>query len=409
MRALLLLGCLLALPARGGTAPEILELLPVAQARALLEQDPAVRAASAALEAARREGRMLELSPYDWNARATTNRRTARDSPYPEWNLGVERTLRLPAKGGADRAAASATVEAARARYGEAMHEAARRLSTLYLDWLAAERAAALAEANRKAAHDNLSAADKRVRAGDASRLERGIAQADAAEQDRLANDARTLAGAAWGRLQARYPGLSRNPPALPTPLPPAADAAYWRERIVAQNDTLKAAEAQLHRSLAQRERLRAERVPDPTVGVFTASEWGGAERLLGLYVSIPLPGERRSLGAERGEYIAEAAREEARNVKRSLEADVAGAVAGAAGAYESWKIAESAVQAAEENARLVQRAYALGEADLQALLLARRQATGAAQSALASRVSAIRAYSLLLIDAHLIWGLEHD
>lgn len=409
MRALLLLGCLLALPARGGTAPEILELLPVAQARALLEQDPAVRAASAALEAARREGRMLELSPYDWNARATTNRRTARDSPYPEWNLGVERTLRLPAKGGADRAAASATVEAARARYGEAMHEAARRLSTLYLDWLAAERAAALAEANQKAAHDNLSAADKRVRAGDASRLERGIAQADAAEQDRLANDARTLAGAAWVRLQARYPGLSRNPPALPAPLPPTADAAYWRERIVAQNDTLKAAEAQVLRSLAQRERLRAERIPDPTVGAFTASEWGGAERLLGLYVSIPLPGERRSLGAERGEYLAEAAREEARSVKRSLEADVAGAVAGAAGAYESWKIAESAVQAAEENARLMQRAYALGEADLQALLLARRQATGAAQSALASRVSAIRAYSLLLIDAHLIWDLAHD
>lgn len=410
MRALVLLGCLLVLPAHGGQVPEILELLPSAQARPLLDQDPAVRAARAALEAARREGQMLELSPYDWNARASTQRRTVRPAErYQEWNIGVERTLRLPAKADADRKTASATVELAEAQYGEAVREAARSLLTTYLDWLAAEHAVALAEANRKAAHENLGAVGKRVRAGDASRLDQSLAQAEASEQDRLANDALALANAAWRRLQTRYAGLTRQPPALPPPLPVGPETAYWRERIIAESDALKVAEAGFRRSRAQTERLRAERAPDPTVGVFTGSEIGGAERFIGLYVSIPLSGERRSLSAGRGEYLAEAARQEAARTKRELEADIASSVASAAGAYESWKIAGSAVLAAQENANLMQRAYALGEADLQALLLARRQATGAAQSVLATTVVALRAYSLLLIDAHLIWDLEND
>jgi outer membrane protein TolC len=62
-----------------------------------------------------------------------------------------------------------------------------------------------------------------------------------------------------------------------------------------------------------------------------------------------------------------------------------------------------------QENAALMQRAYALGEADLQAMLLARRQATAAMNNALQAQVAALRAYYGLLVDAHLIWELEHD
>ena len=58
---------------------------------------------------------------------------------------------------------------------------------------------------------------------------------------------------------------------------------------------------------------------------------------------------------------------------------------------------------------KLMQRAYSLGESDLQALLSARRQATTAAQSALAARIAAIKAYYSLLVDAHLVWDMEHE
>jgi outer membrane protein, heavy metal efflux system len=64
---------------------------------------------------------------------------------------------------------------------------------------------------------------------------------------------------------------------------------------------------------------------------------------------------------------------------------------------------------ATHENARLVQRAHALGESDLQAVLLARRQAVEAALAALQARVDALRARYRLLVDAHLIWDLADE
>ena len=56
-----------------------------------------------------------------------------------------------------------------------------------------------------------------------------------------------------------------------------------------------------------------------------------------------------------------------------------------------------------------MQRAYTLGEAELQALLLARRQATAAMNHVLQAQVTSLKAYYGLLVDAHLIWDLEHD
>ena len=74
-----------------------------------------------------------------------------------------------------------------------------------------------------------------------------------------------------------------------------------------------------------------------------------------------------------------------------------------------SLQIANEGTVAMQQNAALMQRAYTLGEAELQALLLARRQANGAMNSALQAQVTALKAYYGLLVDAHLIWDLEHE
>ena len=390
--------------------PEAPGLLPTPIVRPLLEQDPSVAAARASLEVARQEAGILDSSPYEWNARLSSQRRTLQSGPrYQEWNVGIERTLRLPGKAAADRNIGKATVEEAEARYGDALHEAARDLLTLWLDWLHTERAYELAGANGQAAQENLNVVEKRVRAGDAARLDVSLAQAELAEQKRIANDAKTQVAVANARLQARFPGLGRQYTVSPTPLPLKENAAFWRERIFAQSDELKTVQAQLQRALAQAERARADRVPDPTVGVYNASEIGGQERITGMMISIPIPGGQRKLRAAQALHAAEAARQEAELRKRQLDAGIASNVAAAEGAYESLKIAEAGASAMQDNARLVQRAYSLGEADLQALLSARRQATMAAQNALAARISALKSYYLLLIDAHLVWDLEHD
>ncbi|MHB8911144.1 MAG: hypothetical protein ACYC42_00500 [Lysobacter sp.] len=42
-------------------------------------------------------------------------------------------------------------------------------------------------------------------------------------------------------------------------------------------------------------------------------------------------------------------------------------------------------------------------------MLLSRRQAVEAVDSALDARVIALKSYYRLLVDAHLVWGLEHS
>lgn len=387
-------------------------LLPKETARPLLEQDPRVAAARAGLTTARHEAGILEQSPYEWTARAWGQRRAVDAGPrYREWNVGIERTLRLPGKALADRAIGQATVDESRARYGEAIHESARELMALWLEWLTSERARALAAENLQSVLANLGAVDKRTRAGDASRLDLNLARAELAEQQRADNDARTQSSAAWARLSARFPGITRQ--SLPAQTPSAvligADESIWRARILAESDEIKITQTHLQIAQAQADRAQSERLPDPTLGVYTASEVGGRERLTGVSLSIPLPGGLRQSRQAKALAAVEIARSNVELKTREIETEVAAALVTARGTHESQQIANEGARAMQENAKLVQRAYSLGEGDLQSLLLARRQATAAANSALSAQMSALKAYYGLLIDAHLVWGLEDE
>ncbi|MDP3245374.1 MAG: TolC family protein [Polaromonas sp.] len=390
--------------------PNVSGLLPTEIARPLLEQDPRVAAARAGLEVARQEASILGKSPYEWTAKALGQRRSLDTGPrYREWNVGIERTIRLPGKGSADRNIGKATIEESEAQYGEALHESARELVSLWLDWLVAERGRELAASSLVAVQENLMAVDKRIRAGDASRLDLNFANAELAEQKRMDNDARTQAAAAWARLSARFPGISRQSVLLPSPMLIAEDENLWRDRIISENDMLKVMQSQLRIAQAQADRARADRVPDPTLGVYTASEVGGRERISGITLSIPLPGGLRDSRSSKALAAAEVARNTVELKKREVETEIASALVTARGTYESLQIANEGALAMQENAKLVQRAYALGEGDLQTLLLARRQVTAAMNSALLAQTNALKAYYGLLIDAHFVWGLEHD
>ncbi len=392
--------------------PDAPGLLPTAIARTLLEQDPSVVAARAGLEAAQLDAGMLDASPYEWTARLSTQRRKVQsESNYREWNAGIERGVRLPGKAAADRQLGKAVLAEAQARYGEALHEAARELFTLWLHWIGAEQARDLASSNRQSIQDNLAIVEKRLRAGDVARLDLHLAQAELAEQKRLENDTKTQALIAWAHLQTRFPGFDAHFNSLPTPLPLTEEAVFWRERILAESDELKITQAQFDKAQAHAERFRAEKMPDPSIGMYTASEAGGRERITGISISMPIPvlGGIRSGRASKSTHLADMTRQEVELKRRQISGEIAASFASAQGNYESLQISMEGANAMQANAKLTQRAYALGETELQVLLAARRQATGATQSALAARMAAISAYYLLLIDAHLVWDLEHE
>lgn len=385
-------------------------LLPIEVARPLLEQDPGVASARAGLEVARQQAGILERSPHEWNISGQLNQRHLynADKTYSEWNANLQKGIRLPNKAAADRRIGKATVDESFAVYGAALIQSSQELIGMWVDWLAAERGHELAKSNLKSAQANLDAVEKRSRAGDASQLDVSLARAELADQRRLENDAKTQADATWSLLSTRFPGLERRGATLPEPLPIKEEASLWRQRVIGESHALQVMQARTRNAQAQADRARADKIPDPTLGVYSASE-NGHERVFGLTFSVPIPTGLRSANSAKALAAVEVSRQDEELAKRQLEAAIAGAVATARGSYESMQIAKEGAASMQENAKLMQRAYALGEAELQAMLIARRQANAAQSSALQAQVAALKAYYGLLADAQLIWGLDSD
>jgi len=400
-----------AVPALAQELPTPAFLPSTAQAGAWIEADPMVARARHAAEAAQHGGAALAASPHEWTARLQGQRRRYQDSGARsnEWSAQLERPLRINGKAELDRRIGDLEVEIGRARVGEARHEAARALAELWTGVIVAQRQLALAREQVVLAQGNLEAVNKRQRAGDASRLDLGLAQAEIGDVGREASLAATALAKLKAALRVRFAAEVPEGATLPEPQPPIWPEPRWRERVMAEADPLKSAEGEWRRAGVTAERVRADRVPDPTLGVFTANEALRNERVIGLSLSIPLSGRYRTERALQAGKEADALQAVLDQVRRDIELEAAQTYAEAGGSLERWQLAQRTAALAGENARLSQRAYALGEADLQSLLLARRQAAAAARAALEAQGDALRWETRLLIDAHLIWDLARD
>ena len=375
-----------------------------------IDKDPSVVEARSALAAAGHAGNALAVGPHEWTAKAGTQRRSYRDGGNSqEWSTQLERAIRIGGKAELDRQLGDAGLEIAQARVDEARHEAARMLADLWLAWLAAGRAQELFKQQLSFAEANLRAVESRKRAGDASALDVSIAQTDLADVQRQASLAASNVVKARAKLRVRFPEAPLDAKPLADPVDPAQTESQWRERIVAEADPLKIAEGQLRKAELTASRANADRIPDPTVGVYMASEAFRNERVVGVSISIPLSGTYREERMRQSLREVEVARAALDRERRVIDSQVAETYADAVGSTERWRLAENGAAAAGDSARLMQRAYTLGEADLQALLLARRQSLEASRAALEARADALRSNYRLLIDAHLIWDLALD
>ena len=397
------------LSARAQTAPA--DLPSTEQALAAIDRDPAVVQARRAVQVATHSAAMRGAGPYEWTVGATGQRRRIDGSGTgtgnsTEWSAQIERPIRIGGKAALDRDIGEAGLRQARAELVAARQGAARGLADQWLDWLAARQSRVRLQEQVGLAEASLKAVETRRKAGDASLLEVGVAQGDVVEAKRQAS----LSAAAEARTQAtlrvRYPQLAQEAPALSEPLALERTEGQWRERILAVSGKVRAAQEALRKAEATGARARADRVPDPTVGVFTASEAFRSERVVGLSLSIPLGGTYRAQAALEAEQLAEVARTGVDRETREIEVEVATQVAEAVSSLERWRLAEQSTAAAGDAARLTQRAYTLGEADLQTLLLVRRQSLDTINAAASARADALRARYRLLIDAQLMWDL---
>lgn len=397
-------------PLAAQALPTPKDLPTTSQAAAWIDKDPLVVEARRALAAAGHGAAALAAGAYEWTARASAQQRSVRDTGNSnEWSAQLERGVRIGGKAALDQQIGDAEQAIARARIGVARHEAARGLADLWLGWLAAARTQDILKAQVSFAEANLVAVDKRKRAGDASGLALNIAQAELIEVRRQASQADSNVAKARAKLRVRFPDAQTEPVPLADPADPVWTEAQWRERIVAEAAVLRVAAGQLRKAELSASRANADKLPDPTLGVYTSSEAFRNERVVGISISIPLSGSYRDARMRQSLQEAEVARAALDRERQGIDIEIAETHADAVGSIARWHLAEQGAETARENARLTQRAYTLGEADLQSLLLIQRQALDAARAAVESRADALRWSYRLLIDAKLIWGLATD
>ena len=413
LTGILFAGCVF--PAFAAAVPTPPDLPATVPARAWIEQDPSVQGARSALAAARHTAAMLTASPNEWVTRIAAQRRsygTGGGGPdSKEWNVQVERPFRINGKAELDRQLGEMELRLAEHRVGEAIHESALSLMDLWVEGLATVQLEKLFNEQRSFSQTNLKAVDIRRRAGDASLLDFNVASADHADVERQASMAVSNVAKARAKLRVRFPGAQlpvtgSGSVAMADPVPVLDTESSWAQRILEAADPLRISEAQLQKAEITASRASADRVSNPTVGIFASSEAFRNERIVGLSVSIPFGGTYRNERALETLRQVETARAAVERQRRDIESVVAETYADATGNVTRWNLSEQGARAAAESARLTQRAYALGEADLQGLLMARRQFLEVTRAAQEARVAALKANYRLLIDAHLIWDL---
>lgn len=416
LRSLLAAACLAALahaaPAQEAAALVApLALPPLEPTRALIGALPQVQAARAGVDLAQARGRQLAVGGYEWNLKLGAQERRETTGPvHAESDVAIERSVRWGGKAEADRNLGQATETAGRVAYADAWHESVRGLLKAWYDWQR-ERGMAQVQAQQLTlAQEQLQVASRRVKAGDAPRMDQLMAQAELDRAQASAQQARGREQMQRQELLKRYPGVALSEAAAassPDQVQLPGQPAAWLQRILADNHEIELAEAEARQAGLRSERARLETRPDPLLGVRAARERGGQENVVGVYIAIPLAGEYRDAQQRASLAEAQAAEQRLLQTRQRVEAAAQRTVLQATSALDVWRRLAAVQQAMDRVAQLAGKAYGLGEVTLTEALQARRTALEAAQAADAARWDALEGMARVLVDAHQLWAAE--
>lgn len=397
---------LLATPAFAQTPATPLDLPPLPMVEKALAEYPPVRAAREAIRIDEAGARRLQVGPYEYAVRGGYQTHSIPSGRYPEWEIGLERPLRLPAKAVADRAVGAQNIELARRTAYSAWCGGARYLLELWFGWARENMQLALWQQQVDALREQQSVVARRAKVGDAPRVEVNLAEAAVAQAEAVTENFR-------GREEGARAALSRTFPALAIPLralpgEPRAlehDLDWFIDRVRVHNDEIRVARAMALRGRLLSTRAAAERLPDPSIGVRIATDRSAQDHIAGLYVVVPLPGEGRKALADGARAGADVAASHEAAVVQRVTADVATMVGRARGAYAAWNRARAAAEGMKRNADSMQRSWQLREASLGDVLVARRLAIEASLAAALAQLEAEETRYRLLIEAHILWN----
>lgn len=388
------------------------DLPPHAQVDAALDAHVDVLNAETALRIALTEQQRWESGNYEFNVRAGSAQRrtTVPGERLHEWDVAIERPLRLINKVFIDDDIGAEGVNVATHALGDARHETGRTLLHLWFNWQRERMQAEQWQQQTDILRQQALTTEKRLKAGDAPRMELSQANAAVAQASVALQQARLRTELAASELVRQFPAIMLPPqPAVAEPHPIPQAFEHWKQLIIDHNHELERVRAERRYQQKLAERSSADRLPDPTVGVRYSNELSGNEKVTGVYLSVPLSFGQRGLAAESAARQAEIAANREQAVLRRLEGDIFAAHTQAVRNYQIWQQAKEAADSIRQNAELVTRAYSLGESSLFETLTARRLALESALSESLARLDANEARYRLLLDAHQLWKADAD
>jgi outer membrane protein TolC len=334
--------------------------------------------------------------------RLATQRRHDRsvDERTRDHEIGIERTLRLPGKAAKDMELGDLSIEQANYVLGDALHESARLLLKSWFGWQREDLAVREWATQSALLEKQHATVLKRVTLGDAARLEALLSEAHWAQVRAQYAQAEARRDQAMTEFTQHFPGIAlsvqgsaRLPEAVPTA---PAEGASWRERLLEHSHELAMARIAARQGRLTVQRLEADRLPDPTLGLAVGRERNGLERVVGLQLTIPLPGSARSAAIRGG--VAEADAAHAQMVLQRARSTLT-----------QWQRLADVALRMEDNAHLLDKAWRLGEGQFADLQTARRQSIEARLAATQAQLDANEARYRLLLDAHLLWDLDTE
>lgn len=375
-----------------------------------LAAHPDVIAAEAGLTGSAGERQRLEAGPHEVTLHIGNQRRRDKLSgqSFGEQEIGLESGLRLPGKATLDRTLGELAEETARQTHSLALRETARLLLKSWFDQRREEAAASEWRRQTDVLSRQAEVAKRRVDVGDAALLDQR--QAEAQRDQALAQlaQAELRAELAAGELARHFPGLPPTSAFGPaTPQEPAGSFEAWREKALAHSPELQLAQAASRQSRLLARRADADRLPDPTLGLFSARERDGQERIVGFQISIPLPGGARAGAANAAGSGADAAAAREAATRSRLEAELRALWRQTQSRYDQWQRLASIATAMEANAAALDRAWRLGEGQFGDLSQARRLAIEARLAASQAQLDANQAHYRLRLDAGDLWTVQ--
>ncbi|MDR3391655.1 MAG: TolC family protein [Sulfuriferula sp.] len=411
-KLIVLMTALFAVPGYADSYLSPPDLPPLATVSMALNNTPTVRAATANLgvEAANRD--RLRAGGYETSLRLNSQQRhtLVPDNRYHEWDVSLERPLRLPNKSRIDNELGDQGVEQAHYMLGDALHESGRMLLASWFGWLREYYQTRQWQTQVDGLTEQLRIVQKRVKAGDAAKLDQLQAEAALSQAQAQLAEAGLRAAIARNELSSRYPAIVIPVnPILPQPEPVTDGLEVWQQRTMEHNHELAIAHSETQRYSLLLSRSEADRIPDPSVGLHYADERGGEEKVVGVSLTIPLPGGGRKASQQMAAASQLVALEREQGVRTKIRTETANSWLATQSAYSAWQASENASAATRKQADLMTRAYQLGESGLTDVLNARRMAQEADLNAINSRLAAAQARYRLLLDTHALWPIDAD